>query len=60
MWLNILFWVAVVMLVDAAIGLWSINLWQKMAPRFPIQRIALIEAAIALGLIVIYFVLKYA
>ena len=60
MGLNILFWVAVVMLVDAAIGLWNINLWQKIAPRFPIQRVALIEAATALVMIAMYFVLKYA
>ncbi|HBA84480.1 MAG TPA: hypothetical protein DCZ95_10335 [Verrucomicrobia bacterium] len=58
-WTNILFWIAIVMLVDAAIGLWGANVWQKLAPRFPIQRIALIEAAAALLLLTMYFVLKH-
>jgi hypothetical protein len=58
-WINILFWIAIVMLVDAAIGLWSVNYWQKLAPRFPIQRIAFIEASLALLLLTLYFLLKH-
>ncbi len=49
------FWLAVVMLTDAAVGLLGARHWQRMAPRVNIQRIALIEAAAALIILAIHF-----
>ncbi len=53
---DILVWVAVLLLVDSAIGLLGANRWQKLAPRLPIQRIALVEAVLALVLAALWLV----
>ncbi len=57
-WDLIIFWLAILLLVDAGIGLWGLNYWQKMVPRIHIKRIALIEAAGALLLLVFYGLLQ--
>lgn len=53
-----MFWIAVVMLVDAAIDLWGLNFWQKLVPQVNVKRLALIEALVALVLLMIYFGLR--
>ena len=50
------FWIAVVMLVDAACGLWGESTWQAMLPKIRIRRIALLEAAAALTLLYLHFI----
>jgi hypothetical protein len=49
------FWVAVLMLVDAACGLLGVNRLQQRAPRINVERLALIEAAAALLILYIHF-----
>lgn len=50
------FWIAVLMLVDAAFGLWGESTWQAMLPNIRIRRIALIEALVALVILFIHFI----
>lgn len=57
--MNVVFWIAVVMLIDAAIGLYGESFWTKVAPKVPIRKIALIEAALALAMLGVYFYLRY-
>ena len=52
---TIRFWIAIIMLVDAALGLWGSHRWQKMIPGLNIVRVALIEALAALTLLCIHF-----
>jgi hypothetical protein len=52
---TIRFWLAIVMLVDAAIGLWWSNRWQKLAPRVNVPRLALMEAAAAMVILAVHF-----
>ena len=58
-WDLIIFWLAILLLVDAGIGLWGLNYWQKMVPRINIKRIAFIEAAGALLLLAVYWLLRF-
>jgi len=55
--MTIVFWLAVLMLVDAAIGLWGLNVWQQLAPNLDIKTIAFWEALAAMTMLIIYFVL---
>ena len=55
---NIRIWVAIVMLIDAAIGLWGESAWQRLCPSINIRRVALIEAAAALAIVAIHFGLR--
>jgi len=52
---NVRIWIAIVMLIDAAIGLWGESSWQRLCPTINIRRIALIEAAAALAIVAIHF-----
>jgi hypothetical protein len=52
---TIRFWLAILMLVDASIGLWWSDRWQRIAPRVNVQRVALIEAAVALSILAMHF-----
>lgn len=55
---DVRIWIAIVMLVDAAIGLWGEGAWQRLCPSINIRRVALIEAAAALAIVAIHFGLK--
>lgn len=57
-WVIILFWIGAVLAVDALIGLLGLRFWQRVAPKFPVERIARIEGTLALGLMLAYFLLK--
>lgn len=57
--LNILFWLGILGLVDGSLGLLLQEKWQKMIGTMDIQKIALIEIAIAWVLLVLHFVLRY-
>ena len=52
-WNTIRMWVAIVLLLDAAFGLWNHERVHVLAPRINIPRIALIEALAALILILL-------
>lgn len=52
-WDAIRSWTAIVLLLDAAFGLWNQERLQQMAPNVPVFRMALIEAGIALLLVVL-------
>ena len=55
---NVRIWIAIIMLIDAAIGLWGESVWQRHMPSINVRRIALIEAAAALAIVVLHFGLK--
>jgi hypothetical protein len=54
-WGAIRFWAAIVLLVDAAFGLWNNDRFSEMAPKINIQRIAFIEAGAAFALLIVHF-----
>ena len=56
--MTFIFWVAVLMLVDAAIGLWGLNVWQQLAPRINIKKVAFYETLAALVMLIAYFVIR--
>jgi hypothetical protein len=52
-WNAIRVWAAVVLLLDAAFGLWNHERFQRIVPQINIPRMALIEAGAALLLVLI-------
>jgi hypothetical protein len=52
-WNAISTWAAIVLLLDAAFGLWNHERVQELAPKINVTRIALIEALAALVLVLI-------
>lgn len=55
-WMTILFWIAVVLLLDAGIGLLGEQRFHRVFPSLPIRTIALVEGLVALILLAVYFV----
>lgn len=53
-WSAIRFWAAIVLLFDAAFGLWNNDRFAKIAPKINIQRIAFIEAGVAFALLIVH------
>lgn len=52
---TIAFWLAVVLLVDAGIGLLGESRWSRLAPNVPIRAIAISEGLLAIVLIAAWF-----
>jgi len=52
-WAVIRGWTAIILLLDAAFGLWNHERVHALAPRLNIPRIALIEAGAALILVLL-------
>lgn len=52
-WDAIRMWAAIVLLLDAAFGLWNHERFKQWAPKIPVARLAWIEAGAALILILI-------
>ena len=52
-WNNIRMWAAIILLLDAAFGLWNHERFQELVPKVKIVRIALIEAGVALVLVLL-------
>ena len=46
-------WAAIILLLDAAFGLWNHERFQELVPKVKIVRIALIEAGVALVLVLL-------
>jgi hypothetical protein len=57
-WGAIRIWAAVLLLLDASFGLWNHQRFEKSLPKINIAKIALIEAGVALLLLVINFWLR--
>ena len=55
---TILKWVAIVMMVDSGIGILGLHFWQRKFPEFNIQKMALIEAAAAIGILALSIALQ--
>ncbi|MDF7801581.1 hypothetical protein P4C99_19035 [Pontiellaceae bacterium B1224] len=56
--LNLTFWLGIMALVDGSLGLLYQEKWQKMVEKWNIQKIALIEIAIAWCLLGVHFLLR--
>ncbi|MCZ7592973.1 MAG: hypothetical protein M5U15_12925 [Kiritimatiellae bacterium] len=52
-------WVAIILLLDAGIGLWNAHWLSRLMPPRHILRIAIIEAAVAIALLVWFFLRRY-
>jgi len=52
-WDAIRMWTAIILLLDAAFGLWNHDRFQALVPKVKIVRIALIEAGAALILVLL-------
>ena len=52
-WNTIRMWAAIILLLDAAFGLWNHERVQSLVPKINIVRLALIEAGVALVLILL-------
>ncbi len=53
--MNFLFWAAVVLLVDAAIGFGGLNYWDRVMPKLNVRLLATVEMLVAALLLLIYF-----
>ena len=54
-WGNIRFWLAIVLLVDSAVGLWGFSRLEALVPGVPVRRLALVEAGLGLLLLARHF-----
>ena len=53
-WGMIRFWAAIILLLDASFGLWNQDRFAEIAPKINIQRIAFIEAGVAILLLIVH------
>jgi len=53
-WGAIRIWAAILLLLDASFGLWNHKRFEKSLPKINIARIALIEAGVALILLIVH------
>ena len=52
---TIRFWIAIVMLLDAAAGLWWSSRWQALSPRINVERVAILEGFAAMFILYIHY-----
>lgn len=52
---TIRFWIAIIMLLDVAIGMLAFDYWQRLILSINIRRIILIEAVATIFILVIHF-----
>ncbi|MDF7826195.1 hypothetical protein P4B35_19360 [Pontiellaceae bacterium B12227] len=57
--LNLTFWLGIMALVDGSLGLLFLEKWQKMVKQWNVQKVALIEIAIAWCLLAAHYLLVY-
>jgi hypothetical protein len=53
-WGAVRFWAAIVLLLDAAFGLWNHERLAKTAPKINIPMIAFVEAGVAICLLIVH------
>ena len=53
-WGAVRIWAAIILLLDASIGLWNHQRFEKWIPRVRVVRIAWIEAGVALILLAVH------
>lgn len=54
---TVLKWLAIILMADSAIGMLGLPFWRRRFPEINIQKIALIEAALAIAILVLSIVL---
>jgi hypothetical protein len=52
------FWIGVLLAADALFGLAGSSFWARRMPGVPVERIALIEGAVAAGVLTGYFMFR--
>lgn len=57
-WGTIITWISIVLLLDAAFGLWNHERFKAMAPKINIGRVAIVEGAVAILLMILRQFLK--
>ena len=55
---TVLFWIGILLALDALVGLIGLHRWERWLPRWNIGRLAMIEGAVAIGLLVLHIVLS--
>lgn len=54
---QVMFWLAVLLMVDAAVGLWTLHFWSTRMPGVNVRRIAFWEVGTAAVLLAGYYAL---
>lgn len=54
---TILRWLAIIMMLDSGIAMLGLPFWKRLMPNLKIQRIALIEAMLAVSLLLLSFLI---
>jgi hypothetical protein len=54
-WDAICFWGAIILLLDASFGLWNHDRFSKIAPKINIFKAAVIEAVVAICLMMVHY-----
>ena len=57
MFAQVLKWVAIIMMIDSGIGILGLRIWKRRLAGIDVEKIALIEAALAVVLLGISFAL---
>lgn len=52
-WDSVRIWVAIILLLDAGIGLWNQERFARVVPGVPVMKIAMLEVAAAFFLLVL-------
>lgn len=55
---TILKWTAIIMMIDSGIGMLGIRIWKRRLPGLNIQKIALVEAILAIGVLLLSIALS--
>lgn len=55
---NWLFWIGIVLVVDAAIDLYALDFFRQRLPQINVRKIALFESLIGLILLIVYFAFR--
>jgi len=50
---TILKWTAIIMMIDSGIGMLGLKIWQRKLPGLNVQKIALVEAVLAIGVLLL-------
>lgn len=53
-----MFWIGIILMIDASIGLWGESYWKRLTPGLHIRMIAFIELGVAVVLIAASYLLR--
>lgn len=54
-WDAIIFWVAIILMLDASFGLWNHERFSKIAMKIDIFKVAMIEVGVAIVLMILHY-----